>query len=332
MKTDTKVLVSILNWNTAEMTAACVDSVRRLVVDPGVQLQVLVIDNGSAPADWALLQQRLDGTDIELRRNEANLGFAGGHNVAIELAQARELDFIWLVNSDSLLEPASLAGVLKVMADDPQCGAVSPVVRVLENHADIDFCGSHHDWSNLTYVRAKTIAEARAAEASRPFDMWLTGTVILFRMQALQAVGRLNENLFAYYEDDDIGVRLARAGWRNRMAFDTSALHASPPAKERPPHYFYLMYRNAFLFYVQHTPAPYRRMIRLRLMDRAIFTANRLRRKGLAKSADACLLGALDGWRGQGGTPRLNRSPPRFMQLARQVLQFKQRRWLDKVA
>lgn len=331
MSKQIKVLVSILNWNTADMTAECVDSVLQMYVAPRVDMHVMVIDNGSSALDWAALQTHLSGRPVELIRNESNLGFAGGHNVAIKLAESRKFDFIWLVNSDSLLENSTLAEVLKVMADDPQCGAVSPVVRVLDDPSEIDFCGTHHDWANLTYVRHKTLEAARATEASRPFDMWLTGTVILFRMTALRAVGGLNENLFAYYEDDDIGVRLARAGWRNRMAFDTSALHARPPAKERPPHYFYLMYRNAFLFYVQHTPAPYRRMIRLRLMDRAMFTANRLRRKGLTGSADACLLGALDGWRGKGGVPQLDRKPPQFMQAARQLLLLKQRRWLDKV-
>lgn len=327
-----KVLVSILNWNTAEMTADCVDSVLSMEVASDVELQVLVIDNGSSQEDWNLLQQRLRRPGIELIRNEINLGFAGGHNVAIALALDRKFDYIWLVNSDSLLEKGTLNEVLKIMRQDPQCGAVSPVVRVLDDHSEIDFCGTRHDWANLASVRATSVDEARTMEADSPFDMWLTGTVILFRMTALREIGGLNAKLFAYYEDDDIGVRLARAGWRNRMAFEASALHARPPAKERPAHYFYLMHRNAFLFYIEHTPAPFRNKIRLRLMDRAMFTANRLRRKGLASSADACLLGALDGWRGQGGPLRLNRQPPFLMQIARRLLLVKQRRWLDRVA
>jgi len=332
MKQNSKVLVSILNWNTAEMTAKCVDSVLQMDVMSGVQLQVMVIDNGSAAPDWAMLQTLLDRPGIELIRNEANLGFAGGHNVAIALAQDRKIDYIWLVNSDSLLQTDTLTGLLAMMESDPRCGAVSPVVRVLDDRTEIDFCGTRHDWANLSSIRAATIEEARKMEAETPVDMWLTGTVILLRMTALIEIGGLNAKLFAYYEDDDIGVRLARAGWRNRMAFETSALHARPPAKERPPHFFYLMHRNAFLFYVEHTPAPFRKRIRMRLMDRAMFTANRLRRKGLASSADACLLGALDGWRGQGGALRLDRQPPMLMQLARKLLLIKQRRWLDKVA
>ncbi|WP_332876073.1 glycosyltransferase [Massilia sp. S19_KUP03_FR1] len=332
MKTDHNVLVSILNWNTSEMTGECVESVMKMRVDPGVSLTILVIDNGSAAPDWENLQRRLARLNVELIRNDTNRGFAGGHNVAIKLAHERQMDFIWLVNSDSLLEANTLTEVLKVMAADPQCGAVSPVVRILENQEEIDFCGTYHDWENLTFVRAKTVAEGRQMESDRPMDMWLTGTVVLFRMAALRDIGELNAHLFAYYEDDDIGIRLARKGWRNRMAFETSALHATPPAKQRPPHYFYLMHRNAFLFFVAHTPAAYRARLRWRLMDKAMFTANRLRRKGLASSADACLLGALDGWRGQGGVPALDRRPPLLMQVARKLLLLKHARWLDKVA
>lgn len=331
MPTTRSVIVSILNWNTAAMTAECVQSVLQLQCDPGVQLTVLVIDNGSADADWALLQQSIAAPGVELIRQPANLGFAGGHNVAITLALARDAEFIWLINSDSILAPDSLTRMLALMDADPRCGAASPVVTALHDDSKIDFCGAQHDWKNLESIRAGTVEQARQMEAAKPLEMWLAGTVVMFRMAALRAVGPLNAKLFAYFEDDDIGVRLINNGWTNRMAFDARAMHAQPDVKERPAHYFYLLYRNSFLFYLEFTPKPFRRLIRMRLLTRTLFTANRLYYKGHALKAHACMLGAMDGLAGRGGVPDLKRRPSLLMQSLRCLLMLKHYRWIKRL-
>lgn len=325
------VIVSILNWNTAHLTADCVDSVLKLEHDDTLRMQVLVIDNGSSREDVEALQARLDPDRVTLLRQERNLGFAGGHNVAIRMALAQKADFIWLVNSDSILDPSSLRQLVAAFDADPACGSASPVIRALHDERQIDFCGARHDWKNLGSIRSASIEEARRLEALGMEDMWLAGTVIMFRVAALARVGVLNEKLFAYFEDDDIGVRLSRGGWHNRLVGEASAWHAQPNVKERGPHYFYLLYRNSFLFYLEHTPAPYRSMIRLRLIDRALFTANRLVRKGHGKKAEACLLGVLDGLRGRGGAPDLERQPPLAFRLLRKLLLVKQYRLLRQV-
>jgi GT2 family glycosyltransferase len=331
MNNSRTVIVSILNWNTSTMTADCVASVLKLQLDADVTLQVLVIDNGSEEGDWEQLQKLVSYPNVELIRQPHNLGFAGGHNVAIALALARGAAFIWLVNSDSLLEAGSLRTLLALMDGDPRCGAASPVVSALHDDSKIDFCGAQHDWKNLTSVRASSIAQARMMEAATPDAMWLAGTVVLFRIAALRKVGSLNDRLFAYFEDDDIGIRLINNGWTNRMAFDARAAHAQPDVKERPAHYFYLFYRNAFLFYLEYTPKQHRRFLRLRLLERALFTANRLYYKGQPQKAEAALLGAMDGLRGKGGRPDLTRRPAFWLHAVRSVVLLKQYRWIKRL-
>jgi GT2 family glycosyltransferase len=331
MKTSRTVVVSILNWNTAQLTANCVASVLRLEHDATLRVRIVVLDNGSHADDWQHLQSSLDAPRVTLVRQERNLGFAGGHNVVLRMALEQQADFVWLINSDSVLHPSSLNQLVAAFDADPACGAASPVIRALHDEQLIDFCGARHDWKNLDSIRSGSVEEARRLEALGMEDMWLAGTVVMFRVAALTQVGLLNEKLFAYFEDDDIGVRLSRGGWHNRLVSEASAWHAQPNVKERGPHYFYLLYRNSFLFYLEHTPAPYRRLIRLRLIDRALFTANRLYRKGHDKKAEACLLGVLDGLCGRGGPPDLARQPPLLFRLLRKLLLLKQYRLLRQI-
>jgi GT2 family glycosyltransferase len=316
------VMISILNWNTAPVTLQCVNSLLSMTVAAGMSISIVVIDNGSNDKDWRLLHDAIDPAQVTLLRQESNLGFAGGHNIAMRMAIAEGADFIWLVNSDAVIDPDCLEKLLALMAARPDCGATSPVIVALDDENELDFCGAMHDWKRLETARPTSIDEARRWEREHPEAMWVAGTVVLYRVEALRQIGILDEALFAYYEDTDIGARLSQAGWLSLMAFDARARHLryQSDLHHRPPYYFYLMTRNGILFWMKHTPAAYRGRIRLRLLDRSLFLANILVAKSQSEIARACMLGALDGMRGKGGPPRLERRVPSYVQLLRRIL------------
>jgi len=315
-------MISVLNWNSADVTLECLASLTAMQRDPSISVRIVVIDNGSKDADYRRLADGVDHEKVTLLREETNLGFAGGHNVATRIAMDEGSDYLWLVNSDAVVEPDCLARLVALMQSRPDCGAASPVIVSLEDDAEIDFCGARHDWRQLESERAADLEQARRWEQETPDAMWLAGTVVLYRMAALKQVGMLDDRLFAYYEDDDIGARLSQGGWRSMMAFDAKARHLHPANNmdHRPPYYFYLMTRNGILFWLRHTPAPYRRFLRLKLLDRSLYLANILSTRGQHDKARACLLGTLDGMLGRGGKPRLERRVPRLLELLRRVM------------
>lgn len=316
------VLVSVLNWNSAEVTLECLSSLMRIRIEPSVSVRLVVIDNGSDEADYHRLADGLDQGRVMLLRQKVNAGFAGGHNVATRIALEDGIDFIWLVNSDAVVDADCLSRLVALMQVRPDCGATSPVIVSLGNDAEIDFCGARHDWGRLECERATSIAEARRWEAETPEAMWLAGTVVLYRVAALKQVGMLDERLFAYYEDDEIGARLAHGGWRSLMTFDAMARHLHPADNmdHRPPYYFYLMTRNAILFWLRHTPSTQRRLLHLKLLDRSMYLANILESKGEHEKARACMLGLSDGMLGKSGRPRLERRVPRIIALLRRIM------------
>lgn len=313
------VLISVLNWNTAEATARCVSSLLTLENESGAEVSIVVLDNGSSTEDWQRLHSALAGKNVQLRRNEENAGFAGGHNIVLNIALEREYDFAWLVNSDAEVLPSTLDLLLSAITADPTVGAVSPVIRSLADSSVIAFCGARHDWANLASVAATSVSEALAMESEHPTDMWLMGAAILLRVSALRQVGLLEERYFAYYEDNDLSARLSAKGWLSKMVPAADVLHSHPTSRieEKPPYYFYLMARNAFYFWHTHTPKQYRAQIRLKLLDRAILVANRLLNHGQTAKADACLLGVYDSQVGRSGKWNLARSVPFVMKIAR---------------
>ena len=324
------VLISVLNWNTASTTLKCIKSLPALDDDPSIKIKIVVIDNGSAEVDWNLLNAGTESLPVTLLRQEVNLGFAGGHNIAIQMAIYEQADFIWLVNSDAFVDHDCLGKLVQLMAKHPDCGAAAPVTVAAHDPASIDFCGAKHDWKQLESVRATSIDEARAWEIESPETMWVQGTVVLYRIEALKQIGPLETKLFAYYEDDDIGARLSKAGWSSRMAFDAQSRHVRFASDEahRPPYFFYLMARNGLRFWLTHTPTKYRRWIHLRLIDRSMFMANILVAKSRHDKAQAYLLGIGDGMRDTGGPPVLSRKVPPYIELLRKVLMIQHARHL----
>ncbi len=310
------VVVSVLNWNAASTTLSCLRSLLRQA-QPDMRVELVVVDNGSAEADLDVLRAGLP-SGVRLLRLDHNTGFAGGHNVVIRDALSRNADFIWLLNNDTQVADSALARLVDFMQRHPRCGCVSPVIHALHDDRLVDFCGAWHDWAALESRRPSDPAIARRMEQTAPEQMWNHGTAPLLRLRALAAVGMLDERYFAYYEDDDLGVRLSRGGWMSQVCHEANVRHERRTAilAERPAYYFHLMARNAFLFWEGHTLAPHRRGLRRRLLCRALIEAAKLRERGYGDKASACLTGAVDGLAGRSGPPRLDATPPAWITLA----------------
>lgn len=75
-----KILISILNWNKAQETLACIKSLENELETTEARVSVLVIDNGSRPEDVCELEKGLQSQRATLKKFPINLGFTGGHN------------------------------------------------------------------------------------------------------------------------------------------------------------------------------------------------------------------------------------------------------------
>ena len=77
-----------------------VESLRRHVTSP---LEIIVVDNGSARDEAAMLRERYP--EIKALRSERNLGFAGGNNLGFAAATG---DYLLLLNNDTEVEDDTL--------------------------------------------------------------------------------------------------------------------------------------------------------------------------------------------------------------------------------
>ena len=174
------VLVSILNWNGARKTLHCLASIKDEQATTGsvADVSVLVLDNGSRSDDRAELQAAIPAF-VTLQCLPVNLGFTGGHNIAIASAIAEGYDFIWLLNNDAEVVPGTLLKLVNEIMLDDKTGAVSPVLRNSDDRTSIVRCVNTHNWVDWESNRIVVFDEAQRLQENEPGSVWLDGTAIL---------------------------------------------------------------------------------------------------------------------------------------------------------
>jgi N-acetylglucosaminyl-diphospho-decaprenol L-rhamnosyltransferase len=94
-------------------------------------------------------------------------------------------------------------------------------------HAVVGFAWKSNPWT-------KSYRQERVAPSERSVG-WLSGSCLLIRRRAFDAVGGFDERYFMYMEDVDLGDRLGRAGWRNVYVPGAEVLHAKGHSTGREP-------------------------------------------------------------------------------------------------
>ena len=213
------VYIILLNWNSAADTLRCL---RALTLLRGVQARVVVVDNGSEPADLERLRSGIArwGLAVELVETGENLGFGGGCNVGMRLTLERGAEFVWLLNNDAVPHPEALQAMLRVMARDGEVAAVGSVIYDLERPERVQTWGGGWIWRWAGVAR-----HHRRPVATRRLD-YLTAASILLRREALERAGLFDEDtFFMYWEDTDLCFRLRAQGWKLAVAGDAVIWH-----------------------------------------------------------------------------------------------------------
>jgi N-acetylglucosaminyl-diphospho-decaprenol L-rhamnosyltransferase len=208
----------------------------------------------------------------------------------ITIAQHDHVTVVGIAGSiDALMNAAGRwprAATLGPLIRDPD-GSVYPSARHLPSlirggmHAVIGFAWKTNPWS-------KAYRQEHREPSERPVG-WLSGSCLLVRRSAFDAVGGFDERYFMYMEDVDLGDRLGKAGWQNIYVPESEILHdkghstGREPARNLRAHhdstYIYLSDRHD-----RRWQAPLRWTIKGALVVRA-HAAVRKSRRELAKGA-----------------------------------------------
>ncbi|MFZ1946453.1 MAG: glycosyltransferase [bacterium] len=179
-----------------------------------------------------------------------NLGFAGGHNLGIDVALARRAAYVLLVNSDVVVEPDFLAPLVDA-AGAPGVAAAGPVVVAHDCDNTVWHAGGTV-FARRGWARGNHQGDAADRLGREPFEVsYLPGCAMLVGADAFAEVGRLDPSYFLYFEDTDWFARAARAGRRAVLVPASRVRHKegrlSSQAKSVPASYYFARNRLRFV-------------------------------------------------------------------------------------
>jgi len=237
-----RVVVSLVTHNESRDTERLLPT---LFAQTFRDFAVVAVDNRSEDGTRASLAaaQKLAPVPMEIVASPENLGFTGGHNVAIAKAVERGAEWILVLNADVVLAPDYLAALL-ADAERPGREWVGAMTgKVLRAEGPDLLPTEVVDTVGIRMTRGGRHFDIGAGEPDagrwdRPAEVFgVSGCVALYRVAALADVkvstGFFDEDFFVYREDVDLAWRLRGRGWAARCVPAAVAWHRRRNLPER---------------------------------------------------------------------------------------------------
>jgi GT2 family glycosyltransferase len=196
----------------------------------GLSARLLLVDNASADgvAAWTGVMP-----ETVVLRNALPLSYAANLNRILAASSAR---YVLLLNTDMFFDPRQQcpSRMVKFMDDHPECG----VAGCRLYHPDGSEALAARRFQRLSTILARRLGLGRFLKNTldrylyqdrNPGDSfscdWLSGCFLMVRRAAFEQVGFFDECFGKYFEDVDMCMRMARAGWTVMYHGKTSCYH-----------------------------------------------------------------------------------------------------------
>ena len=216
--------IVIVSYKSAALTVDCLQSVAAERARSNCRIRCVVIDNASGDAphvgeaiaanqwhDWARV--------VVAPRNG---GFGYGNNLGLrELEREGPVDFVHLLNPDTLLRAGAIDALIDFFDATPRAGIAG---GIFENGDGSEWAiafrfpsvlGELEQGINLGFV-SRLLSLARVPMhmgASAAAVDWVSGASMLVRREVFSRIGGLDEAFFLYFEETEFCHRAKAAGF-----------------------------------------------------------------------------------------------------------------------
>ncbi|MDW5501046.1 glycosyltransferase [Pseudomonas lundensis] len=214
----TRLRISVVAFYINDDIFTLMDSVVRAQrVCPKINVEVIVVENGFKQKTdlHSFLEEQYPCCRVVI--SGENLGYGRAHNLTL----SDESDFHLILNPDIILNEETLVTAMKFMADNPQCGLLTPLARW--RNGERQFLCKRYPTVLTLLLRAFAPASIRNIFKFRldhynmtdvineKDDYWnpqiVSGCFMLFRNNILLDLEGFDPQFFLYFEDTDLSFR-----------------------------------------------------------------------------------------------------------------------------
>jgi len=225
-----EIAAIIINYNSNNLTKECVNSILNKT-NPLINLQIIIIDNCSEKEDYTSLRDFCDThhfKNLQLIRSNINTGFGAGNMIGFHAANAKYIAF---VNNDTVFLNDNFSILKTAIEKDENIGIVGGQSFNQKGKQMIAF---NHFSSVAKELFGRDFLEIinpekypkRKLEYKKPLKVnYVQGSFMFMRSKDFKNVGGFDTNIFLYYEETDLALRLLKNGKFNYLVPDAKYIH-----------------------------------------------------------------------------------------------------------
>ena len=209
-----------MNTNGRDYLLDCLAAIGR-VHPPGVEHEVLVLDNASADGSAEAVRER--HPEARLFALERRTGKAENDSLLLREARGR---YCLLLNEDSELQDGAVRALLEVLEADQ--GAAAAGAQLLTSSGRPTPCAwrlPDIPWALAAAVFMQDPVAVQSTGTRVREVGWTQSSAMLVRREAAEQVGWLDGDFFVYSDETDFCKRLRDAGWSILFAPAARAVH-----------------------------------------------------------------------------------------------------------
>jgi len=257
------VVISLLNFNGKKNTLDCLESLKNIKKD-NFKLTIVVVDNASTDGSPSVI------SNFKIILNKENLGFSGGHNVAIQYALENGADYVLILNNDTYVSPNFLTELVRIAEKDDGIGILSPKIYFApgfeyhkaryskeEKGKVLWYAGGEIDWVNVI-GRNRGVDEVDVGQYDKTEETEAaTGCCMLIKKEVFAKIGNFDDKYFLYYEDADLTMGAKNKGFKIYYAPKSIIWHKNARSSGGSGSVLqdYYITRNRLLFGFRYAPA-----------------------------------------------------------------------------
>lgn len=224
------IAVILINYNSSQLSINCIKSIYDKT-SKELSFQVIITDNCSENLDYENLKAFCDTTDfpnLTLLRNPINSGFGGGNMYGFKHSSAKYLAFI---NNDTLLLNDCLS-ILKKQLDYTQTIGIAGAQAYKEGNKFL--ISLDHFASPTREILGRSFLELinkkkypkRKKKYLNPIQVnFVPGSFMFLRTNDFISVGGFDTQIFLYYEETDLCIRLLKIGKLTYLIPEAEFIH-----------------------------------------------------------------------------------------------------------
>lgn len=247
-KLSPKIAIIIVNYNGGELLNKCLSYVARQTLSPH---RIFVVDNASH--DNSIAQSEQAFPNVTFVKNDKNLGFAAGNNIAARLAT--DCEWLAFLNPDAFAAPDWLEQLITATQQYPDYDIFGCRMRDANRPELLDGTADIYHVSGLAWRRDHQMANQNRNQFEEIFAA--CAAAALCKREAFINAGGFDEDYFCYFEDVDLGFRLRVFGSRCLYVPNAIVDHVGSAITGKTSDFqVYHGHRNMVWTYIKNMPTP----------------------------------------------------------------------------